>query len=476
MRVKHSVCWKMACLAAVNLTAHSHAQDTADSDLTLDEQIRFFRWLEDYSYLADESDLNGLERIKYIPLGLSPKATPYLSFGGQYRFRVVAFDNPIFKLRGTDDFTSLNHRFLLHSDLQVSNRVRVFGQLGYYQEDGREPNERSVDESQLDVHQLFVDIGLSQSNAFSAQARLGRQEILLPSTRFLGVREFPNQRRAFDAVQLSGHADVLGDGARWQAFYAKPVVPQEDAFEDEASDAIDFFGAYLTLPGLVGPTDAEVFYLGYEEDDKLWYQGVADEERHTVGLRLLGEAGPWSGILGGAYQFGTFGEGDISAWGLESEIAYAFADTPWGPRLALNANYASGDKDGADVDLQTFNALFPNLSYFTDAAVYAPTNAVDIHPSIAVQPTDTLTLEAGATAIWRVSDGDGIYGAAYSPLIAPTEGGSYVGTFLDVGATWSPTGRWQLGASYVHGVSGDLTEDAGGRDFNFLSLTLGYTF
>jgi hypothetical protein len=58
-------------------------------------------------------------------------------------------------------------------------------------------------------------------------------------------------------------------------------------------------------------------------------------------------------------------------------------------------NATSGDHNPSDPDLETFNPLFPDASYFTDANLIGQRNHFDIHPVQDVHPVEDL--EVGAS-------------------------------------------------------------------------------
>ena len=159
----------------------------------------FFRWADDFDHLDAQPDREGIERIKRVPVLADPNVRA--SFGGDYRLRVEGFTSPDYGLTGLDDYTSVQNRFHLHGDIQIADRFRVFGQLGYFVEDGREPRSRSTDFGDPDIHQLFLDVALPRG-LDRGFVRIGRQELSLGANIFFGSREGANVRRVFDAVKL----------------------------------------------------------------------------------------------------------------------------------------------------------------------------------------------------------------------------------------------------------------------------------
>ncbi|WP_429397498.1 alginate export family protein [Mucilaginibacter lappiensis] len=64
----------------------------------------------------------------------------------------------------------------------------------------------------------------------------------------------------------------------------------------------------------------DLFYLGIDRANARFDEGVADESRHTFGVRFWRNG---SGLLynfEAGYQSGKFGRNNIRAWGASSEV------------------------------------------------------------------------------------------------------------------------------------------------------------
>src|SRR5258708_12144071 len=94
-------------------------------------------------------------------------------------------------------------------------------------------------------------------------------------------------------------------------------------------------------------------------------------------------------------QGGRFGWGGIRAWGSVIEGSHLLADAVWSPRLGLVFDAASGDKNPADPNLQTFNAMFQSGMYSGRAQLLRPTNSVRFGPSVTFAPARQVLVSAG---------------------------------------------------------------------------------
>ena len=422
----------------------------------------FFRWNDDFSYLDDRDRRIGVEYLKRVPLFGQPRVR--LSIGGDYRFRSESFDNPFFGLRDVDDFSSLQHRFMLQGNLEVDNSIRLFTQLSVLREDGRPGGSLATDESDLDFQQGFIDIGPRVRGESPVFARIGRQELFLGSGRFYSEREGTNARRSFDALKL----DLSHEQARFQAFVGRPVDLRDGVFDDTSNEGELTWGVYGTYAFGEERPSVDVYYFGRNADSQTWAQGTADELRHTIGARVSGQRDVFFYDVEAAYQFGSFGGGDISAWGVASDIGIVLHDAAWRPRFGVRTNIASGDRDPADADLQSFNPLYPKLAYFSDDATYAPVNALDVHPYVEFEPTDGVRLEFGADAIFRLDGDDAFYAAGPSVLVGPGGDDLELSTILlRAKAEWDIGPHVSLLLSLVHGTEGEVVRNAGGEPLSY---------
>jgi len=305
----------------------------------------------------------------------------YASFGGSYRARLNNYDHDRFGLAGTPDGHLLLHRMLLHGDLHVNEHLRTFVEVGSHFTDGHSLNPGPFDEDSADITQAFADIKLKNT-----QIRLGRQEMKLGSTRLVGVRDGPNVRRTFDGLRFTVPMQEVG----LQLLALQEVAVEEDGFDNQANEDENLWGAYAAFD--VDITQAEIYYFGLYRGQASYTQGTANETRHTIGTRLFGTRHAWDWNVELAYQLGEFGSSDIRAWTAASLTGYMLKETKWSPRLALSANIASGDDDPTDHRLNTFNPLYPNLTYFEEAAILAPQNFFNIEPEITLHPHEKLSV------------------------------------------------------------------------------------
>jgi hypothetical protein len=455
--------WWAVLLLGVWLPAPLGAQEPR----SVGEELNVIRWREDYGFLRDRAEPTLLERLKF--LSLNRARTTYLTLGGQFRERIEDYDPSSFGLAPGPTFTSYATRLLAHADLHVGGRFRTFVELGSYWEDGRKPASRPIDQGHLELQQGFGDVVAVDRPGSRLTARLGRQELPLGSGRLVSIRDAANVRLSFDAAKVTwarGARTVL------EATAGRPVEPKPGVFSSETSNREWFWYAAATH-GPVSPRGSAIdaFYVGHSMNGAVYGRGIADEVRHSLGGRVWRRAAIWDHSVQASYQFGSFGTADVRAWGVATETGYSI-DTAWRPRFALRADIASGDRPDPEV-LSSFDAPYPALNYFAEAAIFDPSNAFDVHPYVEARPTRWLALSAGVDFIWRLQSSDAIYRAGGGILVPPgISNDRFVTAVTQVEGTWQPRPQIALKGAWVWASAGAVIRAAGGRSMTFFLLSV----
>ncbi|PZU43827.1 MAG: alginate export family protein [Sphingomonas sp.] len=366
-------------------------------------------------------------------------------------------------------------RYTLHGDLILGPHMRVFAQLSSAIETGRAGGPSPVDENKLALQNAFIDLNIPLGQDAALTLRGGRQELLFGSGRLVDAREGPNVRRTFDAVR------AIVELPEWRVdmLITQPRRPLPGVFDDEANKDQALWGIYA-----VGGKDwlaagaVDLYYLGYRDNAGTFAQGTARERRHSIGARFHGAKRGWDWNWEAIYQFGSFGDGTISAWTIASETGFTFQDRPWRPRIALSANIASGDSDPTDANLGTFNPLFPRGNYFSEAAVLGPRNFFNIHPFLTVSPLKDWSLTADVNVFWRLDTNDGVYAPSGQLIRLPSGSDErFVGSAASLTSEYALSENLILTASYTHFFAGDFIRMTGtSEDIDFIELTIQFKF
>lgn len=435
--------------------------------------FKVLRAEEDYRYLrAPDAPRVPLDGMKYLPL--TREGTVFLSLGGDVRQRVEFYRHPDWAETPTAN-TAWLQRYMLHGDLWLWDRARVFLQLKSGWTLWRYGGPGPLDEDRLDVHQAFVELRPWEHADEGLQVRLGRQELQFGSARLVSAREGPNVRLAFDGIRTrlrTHHWDV-------SAFAAWPVATVPGVFDDGPIRTRGFWGLYAVHPLPVLPgANVDLYYLGTSNELARYAQGEGREQRHSFGTRWWGTSKSWDYNLEAVLQVGRFSGAPLLAWTVASDTGFTLQNLPLSPRLGLMADIASGDRDAGDPSLQTFNPLFPRGSYFGEIGILGPYNFMDLHPVLRLHPTRTLVLTAEWTGFWRQSVADGLYGPS-GVLVRPPDGSNsrWVGHQVNFTATWD-IGRYvRLYATASRFFTGTFLRSTGpARNVDFLQAEVALRF
>jgi Alginate export len=432
------------------------------------------RYTERYSYLAGSSKrIDIFDSYKYISLN---KDNPenYLSFGGEIRERFEHYNNQAFGVTGPKDNNYDLQRILLHADLHVNERLRFFVQgISSLQFGGASSS--AVNQNPHDLQQAFADyvFGNPTPDGNRLTVRGGRFSMTYGAGRLIATRAGPNTPLKFDGFQLVGS---MGGTSKLYGFITHPV--REDKYEiSKTSYGQTFGGIYGSIPiGGRLNASADLYYLGFRNNNASYADGTGVENRHSVGFRLFGNKDNWDYDLETVFQFGTFGSKDIRAWTFASDFGYRFTNVLWTPRIGLKADVASGNRKQGGGTLGTFNPLFFKAGYFNDAAVISPANIFDIHLSMQVQPREDLNLVVGSDVLWRYSKNDALYSPGGAIMLPADFGSLYVGTTAEVAFQWSLNRHLVGTVSYVHIFTGKYVNQSGGGDIDYLATWVSYLF
>jgi hypothetical protein len=285
------------------------------------------------------------------------------------------------------------------------------------------------------------------------------------------------------------------------------VQIEEEVF-NESDSADNFFGLYAGLEFL--PFQTTDFYLLHRDkgdhqpdldptnriDPRGGWSGPA-QRLTTIGTRWKSRNGavtPWDYSAEFAYQFGDLWISDRDSRRLDHHAfatavvgGYTFEKLGWKPRVGVEYDFASGDRDPGDGKSQSFQNLYAsNHVHYGWMDIFDWRNLHDARLSLAVQPLKNVTLMLDHHGFWLADTHDywarSNNGNATMRTVTPdgrdvrTIGaGNYAGQELDFSIAWKPTPQLNILAGYSHFFAGDYLRDTGpadDADFAYVQLTV----
>lgn len=358
----------------------------------------------------------------------------------------------------------------------LSDRADVPGMLGA---EGDDP---------FDLRQAYLEIGHTRDMPWGV--KVGRQVLAFGDERLIGASEWTNLARTFDAVKLSYQAPAWSV----EAFASTVVTPhregynQSDLFNGNETEREQIFsGVYFSTTAL-GPQTTDVYVLHLHEQ----FTALGDTNFFTIGTRIKSKPGAFASApakpLGFdyeaevAFQTGEVRGLDLTAFAAHAGFGYTF-DAAWRPRVGVEYNYASGDRDPADGEIETFQNLFPtNHKFYGQMDAFSWQNLHNIGLILKTAPTKKLTAKAELQAFWLASTDDAWYRAngvtAVRPLnAAARSASSYAGAEADLTITYAATKWLTVEAGYSHFWAGDYLANTGpgdDADFGYVQATINF--
>ena len=444
------------------------------------------------------------ETKKTEPLPLLSFADGKVVFDVQERIRWEVRDNNFDFRSGVNAVTDdgwLLQRFRIGMMLKPTNWLKIYAQA----QDSREffsgrpliPGAAGAEgDDSFDLRQAYIEIGDYSKSPWDL--KLGRQILSYGDERLVGAFDWNNFGRTFDAAKLT----YKTKGFSIDAFTSTPVVitsknyNQSDLFNGtETMRGLVFSGLYATFDDLpFGLVDLYTFMVDEPRGNTATAQGglaapvttgslKAHTDFVTLGTRIKGDPKKlhgWEFSGEFAYQTGDLRGLTLNAFAATVGAGYNF-DAPWKPRIYAEYNYASGDGNSADGQIQTFQNLFPtNHKFYGIMDVFAWQNLHNALLSFKVTPVKNVTAQVDYNAFWLADTNDTWYRAngltAVRPLNKTSRAASdYVGSEVDFIVTWNACKYVQVQGGYSHFFAGDYLKGTGfhsDADFGYVQATI----
>jgi hypothetical protein len=262
----------------------------------------------------------------------------------------------------------------------------------------------------------------------------------------------------------------------------KPVVNQDGLFDNVWNENELHYGTYWTYTN-EKLTDFNVYYFISERDTAQYiFKGnVAEESRHSIGLRMSQTQNPFFHDTEINFQFGKFGNNNISAFQQLTRIGYQFKEVKLKPLIQLQEFIASGDTKANDGKINTFRTISSRPA--TDRIFYyGSMNAITLMPEAMVNPTNKLILMLRYIYTRRYSVNDVLYtpdnaSSYFKGTASDGKNGKPVvqGTEFDV--SYTPNKHIKIDTMFSLFVPDDFLKQNGAEEnLKALFLSLTYKF
>ncbi|MCD6049314.1 MAG: hypothetical protein K0Q55_717 [Verrucomicrobia bacterium] len=445
------------------------------------------------------------------------KDDPYMAawdVGAQVRLRYEVKDNIVIAgAPGSLDFrdhgADVDNSYLL---LRVRPRVGYTGEWFSAMVEGRhssstgdDRNPNAESDGPIDLHQAFVTIG--NHKEFPLSVKIGRQELSYGDERLVGAFAWNNIGRTFDAAKLRWQNPWFGA----DFFTSRLVVPDDNNF-NVSNEYETFSGMYATTKKVPKQT-TDIYFLSRNANAQSPALQLGNlvptpsaRDIYTIGLRGKsnpGELGNWDYTYELMAQFGHFNDTALpaataslshEAYALFAGGGYTWAEMSMTPRVGVEYNYASGDSNPTDGKHETFENLFPtNHKFYGFMDFVSLQNIHNVRLQTSIKPIPRLTLLLEGQFFWLADTSDNFYAVtgARRGGIAATPGtgyginpgySSYVGSEIDLVATYQVSPHITVEAAYCHFFRGDYVKQSlsgaafGSTDANYFYVQTNFSF
>ena len=337
------------------------------------------------------------------------------------------------------------------------------------------------------------------------RGRGGRITMDVGNRRFVARNRYRNTINGFTGLDLEWTDSSDRQGLVLRGFWTLPVLREpttqrrgrlldNDIVFDTETVHVNFWGLYAARD-FEDVGRGELFLFGLHESDSN-DRPTRNRQLATPGFRLYRKpaAGRFDYTIENAIQFGTSrsSASNTSAAGLKEldhfahfhhlTLAYSF-DAPWSPRVALQYDFASGDRNPNDGHNERFDTLFGARRFdFGPTGIYGPFARTNVHtPGLRVElkPHARLSGFVAARAFWLAADEDAWVPAGVSDPNGNS--GSYVATQVEMRVRIEVIPKnVRLEGGYAHLFAGEFIDDAptsndqGDSDYVYTQVVLSF--
>lgn len=325
-----------------------------------------------------------------------------------------------------------------------------------------------------DFLQYYVEVAPERPlwRNLSTRVKLGRFTLDLGKRRLFARNQMRNTTNSFEGVHWT-----LEEAGRWdiQLSLMQPVL-RETEERDHRDPHRTVWGAFFREKDLAGLL-AEAYYVGLDED----VHTSTRKHFSTFGWRLSRDRDPgrFDFELETIWQIGEERDRDHLAHFEHAEVGYAFSHA-WSPRLSIQYDYASGDRDPVDDETGRFDSLFGARRFeYGPTGIYAALSRSNLNtPGVRAEltPREDLDIMCAYRSIWLAEAKDEWAGSGLQDSTGFS--GTHVGQQFETRALWRLWDPITFELGYAHLFRGSFLEKVpydsrnGDTDYVYVSLEL----
>lgn len=403
---------------------------------------------------------------------LNQRLPRWLRFSGEERLRWEGFQGGGFKPRSTDYY------LLTRVRAGVMLLPASWLKLRFETQDARagwktqKPYAAPFQDT-WDLRLAYLELGDSEK---STGLRVGRQELAFGSERLVGVSNWSNTSRTFDAVRATLHRGHF----RLDAFAASVVVLHDGEVGMHRAGN-NLHGLYGGLEDLIPGSVIEPYFfwrLAPAGQTEIGSGGKLDSK--TIGVRWKGMIRTIDYGIDVVRQSGREGANNIRARATHVVMGYTLSGNPFRPRFLAEYNYASGDRNPNDHTLGTFDQLYPTVhDKYGLADQFGWQNMQHARAGIELNVRSKWMFSGKYNSFWLADAHDALYSSRSGPIVRRADGsaGRFVGQELDATALYTLSKGMRTGAGFGYVFPGTFLKRATpGRSYSSPYLMLDYAF
>jgi Alginate export len=395
---------------------------------------------------------------------------PWINFSADERMRLEGFSGGGFH-PGNDDLYVLN-RFRLMLTLRPAPWWKIVAQTQDARVWGDNLTPAPPHQDTWDLRQAYAELGDPDKNPIAL--RVGRQEISLGGERLIGVSQWQNVGRSFDAARLLIHYRKLSLTA-----LAASVAVLRDGQVGSADAGNNLHGLYGSIVNWIPNSTVEPYFMWRLQPNVRSELGPAGHlDMKVSGARWLGKVRAFDYNTSVVIERGSMLTDQVNAWAGHWLLAYSFANLAGSPRLVAEYNYATGDGNPHDSRMNTFQLLYPTAHDrhgLSDQVGWR--NIHHLRATVELKPRLKWTLTPSYNAFWLADAHDALYNSQGNVAVARVANGSagrWVGQELDLATQYSLTRFTQIGAGFAHIFPGtflQLATPGHGYSYPYLQIS-----